>query len=173
MSIVEDNVNVSKAQKKKKLVRRLVDMEITQNIAKAAVQSVRNLDLDECYLWALENEFEDDSVLDLARQFDEEAGFETNGNRINVVQSVVNDRSTLSLEEVIQRIQEDLDQTENEDNVGTTVKTVCERYLSGTAVTSMNNCMSVEHMGKFLSMLSETTQQASILDRVLPEHLNV
>ncbi|XP_078489225.1 E3 ubiquitin-protein ligase rnf213-alpha-like [Ciona intestinalis] len=74
MSIVEDNVNVTKAQKKKKLVRRLVDMEITQNIAKAAVQSVRNLDVDECYLWALENEFEDDSVLDLARQFDEEVG---------------------------------------------------------------------------------------------------
>lgn len=59
--------------------------------------------------------------------------FEAQGANVNVLQNVINERSNLTLEEVIERIQSDLEENVNE-TVGTTVKTVCERYFQGTAV---------------------------------------
>ena len=57
--------------------------------------------------------------------------FSTDGD-IAANQDVINDRLHLTLKEVISRIQTDL--KDSGDGVGTPVKTVCERYFKGTAV---------------------------------------
>ena len=45
----------SDVKEKQKLVKRLIRQEISENLAKAAVQAVDMLDDDECFLWVLEN----------------------------------------------------------------------------------------------------------------------
>ena len=58
------------------------------------------------------------------------------------IQDVVDDRVILTLAEVISRIQRNLDE-QNYEGVGVSVKTVCERYFSGTAVSFDTNQQSV------------------------------
>lgn len=137
------------------MVRKLVQGELAENVAKAAVQEVKNLDVDECYLWALENEFDEENIQRLVRDFDKEMGkscttfvqpqtvflihivslegFTSDGNAIGVIKDVINDRMNLGLSQIIEMIQQNIvDETEN--NIGTIVNTVCERYFSRTAV---------------------------------------
>ena len=52
---------------------------------------------------------------------------------IAAIQDVINDRLNLTLAQVISRIQRDLEER-NYEGVGVPVKTVCERYYGGTAV---------------------------------------
>jgi len=61
-------------EKKKKIVRSLVQGELAENVAKAAVQATKSLDPDDCYLWALENEFDEEKVTRLQKEFDAEMG---------------------------------------------------------------------------------------------------
>ena len=72
--LVADKTTDSQIQKKKKVIRRLVQNDISESAAKAAVQSVRTLDLDECYLWAMEYGFDEDLVIRLQNEFDNELG---------------------------------------------------------------------------------------------------
>ncbi|XP_076818180.1 E3 ubiquitin-protein ligase rnf213-alpha-like [Clavelina lepadiformis] len=165
VSIILDESNVSRLQKKKKVVRKLVALEIAENVAKASVHSIRSLDVDECYLWCLENEFDEERVDELQKEFDAELGFEAKDARVDVIQNVVNDRSNLSLQEVIERIHNDLGQVET---IATSIKTVCERYFQGTAVTSLDDCVSIEHFGQFLAMLGSMADKQHLPKRVLP-----
>jgi len=59
-------------------------------------------------------------------------GFSSSIYEVKVIQSVVNDRSSLTLQKVIFEIMSKLDDDVDAANV--TVKTVCERYLDATAV---------------------------------------
>ncbi|XP_076815738.1 E3 ubiquitin-protein ligase rnf213-alpha-like isoform X2 [Clavelina lepadiformis] len=165
VSIILDESNVSRLQKKKKVVRKLVALEIAENVAKASVHSIRSLDVDECYLWCLENEFDEERVDRLQEEFDAELGFEARDARVDVIKDVVNDRSNLSLQEVIERIHNDLGQDET---IATSIKTVCERYFQGTAVTSLDDCVSIEHFGQFLAMLGSMADKQHLPKRVLP-----
>jgi len=61
------------------------------------------------------------------------SGFAANGNKIEVVRDVINDRLNLTLVEVISRIQDSFDNDVGR-SIGNVVKTVCERYFKGTAV---------------------------------------
>jgi len=61
-------------------------------------------------------------------------GFRESTDKINVIQSVVNDRSLLTLKTVIAEIRNK--QIDSTDLISVTVKTVCERYLVETAVSS-------------------------------------
>ncbi|XP_076818192.1 E3 ubiquitin-protein ligase rnf213-alpha-like [Clavelina lepadiformis] len=167
--VMQVNENLTLIQKKTKVVRKLVASDLPENVAKAAVQAVSSLDVDECYLWGLEHGYLEDDVDRLKDAFDEEMAFEAQGANVNVLQNVINERSNLTLEEVIERIQSDLEENVNE-TVGTTVKTVCERYFQGTAVTSLDDCISLEHLGQFLSMLARLSHNAAELPvRNLPE----
>ena len=58
---------------------------------------------------------------------------ETTGADINVVQDVINETVNLTLAEVISSIQKNLEDSFNQ-STAIPVKTVCERYLDGTAV---------------------------------------
>jgi len=64
----------SNLEKKKKIVRSLVQGELAENVAKAAVQATKSLDPDDCYLWALENEIDEEKVTRLQKEFDAEMG---------------------------------------------------------------------------------------------------
>jgi len=63
-------------EKKKKIVRSLVQGELAENVAKASVQATKSLDPDDCYLWALENEFDEEKVTRLQKEFDAEMGID-------------------------------------------------------------------------------------------------
>ena len=58
---------------------------------------------------------------------------ETTGAEINIVKDVINERVNLTLAEVISRIQNALEDA-SDQSTAIPVKTVCERYLDGTAV---------------------------------------
>ena len=73
MNIASDTCE-SKLEKKKKVIRGLVHLEISEETAKAAVQSVPSLDVDECYLWALANQCDESLIDEMQRNFEEEAG---------------------------------------------------------------------------------------------------
>jgi len=49
-------------------------MEISQDVSKAAVQCNRSLDVDECYLWALEHANDEEMVALHKESFDKEVG---------------------------------------------------------------------------------------------------
>ena len=49
-------------------------MEISQDVAKAAVQCNRSLDIDECYLWALEHANDEEMIAEHQKSFDTEVG---------------------------------------------------------------------------------------------------
>ena len=66
-------------EKKQAIVRYLVEEKFSETIAKAAVQAVAvdKLNNDECYVWALSNDFGgemDDEVLTLLKKYEEEEG---------------------------------------------------------------------------------------------------
>jgi len=61
------------------------------------------------------------------------SAFAASKTDINAIQDVINDRLNLTLEQVISRIQRDLD-GRNLEGIAVSVKTVCERYFTGTAV---------------------------------------
>ena len=74
MTFVEVGASDSKLDKKKRVIRKLVQLELTEKVAKAAVQCVPSLDVDDCYLWALEYGTEEEVVAEHLRKFDEEVG---------------------------------------------------------------------------------------------------
>jgi len=53
------------------MVRKLVRLELTEKVAKAAVQSVGYKDTDDCLIWALSNS---EDCEELAQEFDNEIG---------------------------------------------------------------------------------------------------
>ena len=59
-------------------------------------------------------------------------GFDASTSEVNVIMSVVNDRSSHTLQSVISEIIKNQNGESNSASV--VVKTVCERYLSATAV---------------------------------------
>ena len=61
------------------------------------------------------------------------AANETTVADINALQDVINERINLTLAEVISRIQKTLEDA-SDQSIAISVKTVCERYLDGTAV---------------------------------------
>ena len=71
---VDESRSDSRIQKKKRIVRNLVQNDISESAAKAAVQAVGSLDVDECFLWAMEYDYDTDRVTALQRDFDEELG---------------------------------------------------------------------------------------------------
>ena len=60
--------------------------------------------------------------------------FGTGGDKIAVLESVLLDRSKLTLNEVIDRIQNDLKGPSQ--GIASAIKTICQRYFSNTAVSS-------------------------------------
>ena len=72
--LAADKASDSQIQKKKKVIRHLVQNDISESAAKAAVQSVKTLDFDDCYLWAVEYGFDEDLVMCLQNEFDYELG---------------------------------------------------------------------------------------------------
>ena len=58
---------------------------------------------------------------------------ETSGADINAIKDVINERVNLTLAEVISRIQKTLEEALDQ-STAISIKTVCERYLDGTAV---------------------------------------
>ena len=72
--LTADETTDSQIQNKKKVIRHLVQNDISESVAKAAVQSVRTLNFDECFLWAMEYGFDDDLVMHLQNEFDNELG---------------------------------------------------------------------------------------------------
>ena len=64
----------SNLEKKKRVIRKLVELEIAEDIAKAAVQCVIPLDEEECYYWAMENANNRTLIAESRRSFDEEMG---------------------------------------------------------------------------------------------------
>ena len=71
---VDVDVYDSNFEKKMRVIRRLVQMEISQDVSKAAVQCNRSFDLDECYLWALEHEYDKKMIAIYQKSFDDEVG---------------------------------------------------------------------------------------------------
>ena len=71
---LDDNAVDSRIDKKKRVIRKLVQLELSEKVAKAAVQCVPSLDVDECYLWALENGNEESIIAEQQKSFDEEVG---------------------------------------------------------------------------------------------------
>ena len=61
--------------------------------------------------------------------------FGTSTTDITAIQDVINDRFNLTLEQVISRIQRDLE-NRNHEGIAVPVKTVCERYFTSTAVSN-------------------------------------
>ena len=66
-------------------------------------------------------------------------GFHSHNREVNIIHSVVNDRSPHTLESVIC----DIIKSENDErnSASVVVKTVCERYLSSTAVCAFITAM--------------------------------
>ena len=62
---------MSEVEKKKKMVKKLVQLEIEEDVAKAAVQAVGFDDVDNCMVWALSPE---GNVEELALQYDDDIG---------------------------------------------------------------------------------------------------
>lgn len=50
----------------------VIDDEISEDVAKAAVQAVGYEDPDRCLNWSLEHQFEDELIEELSDQFDKE-----------------------------------------------------------------------------------------------------
>ena len=67
-----DKTTKLQIQEKKKLIRRLVQNDIPESVAKAAVQSVRTLNFKECFLWTMEYGFDEDLVMHRQKEFDNE-----------------------------------------------------------------------------------------------------
>ena len=66
-----DEENLSVIDKKKNMVKKLVRLELSEKLAKAAVQSVGFEDTDDCLIWALSNA---EDIEELSQQFDREMG---------------------------------------------------------------------------------------------------
>ena len=62
------------------------------------------------------------------------SGFSSSTTEVKVIQSVVNDRSALTLQKVITEIMSNPIDDIDTNMASVTVKTVCERYLVATAV---------------------------------------
>ena len=56
------------------MIRNLIQNYIPENAAKAAVQVIKSLDIDDCYMWALENANNEKEIEKLQKEFDEEIG---------------------------------------------------------------------------------------------------
>ena len=64
-------------------------------------------------------------------------GFDSNSSQINVIESVVNDRSSLTLQDVIEKI---LSGPESGKNcLSVALKTICERYVEATSPVTFKN----------------------------------
>ncbi|XP_076810018.1 E3 ubiquitin-protein ligase rnf213-alpha-like isoform X2 [Clavelina lepadiformis] len=169
---LHETVPLSPIEQKKQMARRLVELEedMSERLAKASVQAVGlPLDYDDCYFKSLEITFDDDQINELAKAFDKEIGFDSNSSQINVIESVVNDRSSLTLQNVIEKI---LSGPESGKNcLSVALKTICERYVEATSVTSLSDCISIEHFGHFVTNLSMQVDKKYIIVRHLPETL--
>ena len=67
------------------------------------------------------------------------SGFDVSTSEVNVITSVVNDRSPHTLQSVISEIIKC--QNDESNSASVVVKTVCERYLSATAVCIFYHCI--------------------------------
>ena len=56
------------------MIRQLIELEVSEHVAKAAVQNVKSLDLDECYMWTFDvDEDDDEEMIDqLVKEFEQE-----------------------------------------------------------------------------------------------------
>ena len=60
------------------------------------------------------------------------SGYESNQHNSKVIHNIVNDRSDLTLKDVISRLQSDV--YSDKATMSTIVKTICKRYFTGTSV---------------------------------------
>ena len=56
------------------MIRQLIELEVSEHVAKAAVQKVKSLDLDESYMWTFDvDEDDDEEMIDqLVKEFEQE-----------------------------------------------------------------------------------------------------
>ncbi|XP_076810012.1 E3 ubiquitin-protein ligase rnf213-alpha-like isoform X1 [Clavelina lepadiformis] len=167
---VAENIVLSPIEQKKQMARRLLDEDMSERLAKASVQAVGlPLDYDDCYLKSLEIEFDEAIITEMVKAFDKEIGFDASSSEINVIESVINDRSNLTLQNVIEKILGGPNSGKNIISVA--LKTVCERYMEATSVTSLSDCISIEHFGHFATNLSLRVDKKDIIVRHLSENL--
>nr|XP_018671622.1 LOW QUALITY PROTEIN: E3 ubiquitin-protein ligase rnf213-alpha-like [Ciona intestinalis] len=153
-----DKVELTLNERKKQAVIRLVGEGTSEQLAKAAVQcSGDDIDYDECFLWTMDNEYDDDEekINELVNQFNHDVGMVSTSSDINVVQSVVDDRSEMSLGEIIQKLS-NMDGAAHH-GASVAVKTIAHRYIEKTSVTSLSDCISLEHLGNLLESLCDNT----------------
>ena len=71
-----DEENLSVNEKKRNMVKKLMRMEVSEQCAKAAVQSVGFDDEENCLIWALTNGTDCE---ELAKEFDDDIGMNRHG----------------------------------------------------------------------------------------------
>ena len=84
-------------------------------------------------------------------------GFDAGSSDVKVIHSVVNDRSALTLQSVIAEIMECRDDDSGRASV--VIKTVCERYLTATAVSYLTLMFALRVVTNFLPLHSKNADE--------------
>nr|XP_039260808.1 E3 ubiquitin-protein ligase RNF213-like [Styela clava] len=147
---------MTEMDKKKRMLRILVNRErLSEDLAKAAIQAVGYENIDECNNWALLHQYNEEKVQSNLMEFNIDRAFEHQSNEDEELISIFNNKSMHSLTEMINQIIKTINIDESERKIVNAVKTICRRYYEKTKVLTMQDYLSVEHLGKFLTYLHE------------------
>nr|XP_039261340.1 E3 ubiquitin-protein ligase rnf213-alpha-like isoform X1 [Styela clava] len=153
---IDGEDSMSEMEKKKRTLRILVNRErLPEHLAKAAIQAVGYDNIDECNNWVLLYQYDENEVQSNLKKFNAERAFAHQSNEEEELTSILDNKSMHSLTEMIDQIINTLNVDESEPKIVGAVKTICKRYFEKTKVLTMQDYLSVEHLGKFLTHLHE------------------
>ncbi|XP_077969852.1 E3 ubiquitin-protein ligase rnf213-alpha-like isoform X1 [Styela clava] len=153
---------------KRRMVRELVMKDdLSENLAKAAVQCEENKDIEDCENWALLHQHDQELIQELCELFDKDEGFGDESNQVQDYTSLLHNRTSSSLKELIEQIQKQ-ESMSSDIQIPSIVKTISESYIEKTSKLTLKDYLSIDHLGKFLEILNEELcHSVKPLERVL------
>nr|XP_039260123.1 E3 ubiquitin-protein ligase rnf213-alpha-like [Styela clava] len=147
-----ENVQYSDTESKRIAIRRLIEEEgLIESLAIAAVQAEGYKDLEECNNWVTLNELDTNLVEKLCQEFQKSCAFENSTTGDKEAPSLLHNRSSNTLTGVIKELQTVASKTKAD--ISLVVSSICEMYFEKTSVLTLKDYLSVEHLGKFLTVL--------------------